>query len=283
MEFNLYTDLPLRERTLIMGILNVTPDSFSDGGDYFLPDSAIHRGVDLLQAGADILDIGGESTRPGAESVSASEEVHRLGPVISGILNTRSNAVISVDTTKAAVADQMLNLGAKIINDISGMQFDDEMPGVIAKHQCPVVLMHIQGTPRTMQTNPVYDDVITDILQYFTQRIEWAKSSGIKDRQIILDPGIGFGKTVEHNLQIIANLKRFTSLGYPVMVGASRKSFIGKILDLSVDQRLGGSLAAAVISVWNGAKILRVHDVTETVRALRLTDALNNTLQQESV
>lgn len=273
MPLNFHTDLPIDDRTLVMGIVNITPDSFSDGGRYYHPKDAVARGIRLAEEGADILDLGAESTRPGAGLVDAEDEINRLKPVLQELLE-RVDVPISIDTTKAKVAREMLELGAHIINDISGLQFDPEMSRVVAEAGCPVCIMHIQGTPRTMQQHPEYGDIISDIKSYFIQRIEYAHKSGIRDEQIILDPGIGFGKTVEHNYRIIRDLREFTSLGYPILLGASRKSFIGNTLQLEVGERLEGSLAATVIGAWNGTSIVRVHDVRETVRALRLTDAI---------
>jgi len=273
MSLNIHTDLPIDDRTLIMGIVNVTPDSFSDGGKFINPTDAIKHAIQLVEDGADILDIGAESTRPGAAEISVEEEIDRLLPVISDLVKA-VDVPISVDTSKSKVAQKMLDAGAHIINDISGLQFDPELVDLVAKNDCPVVIMHIQGTPRTMQKNPVYHDVISDIISYFKERVEFARSAGVEDQQIILDPGIGFGKTIEHNFRIIREFQEFRSLGFPLLLGASRKSFIGKTLDVPVDERLEGSLAAAVIGAWNGASIIRVHDVKETKRALRLTDAV---------
>jgi len=274
MSLNIHTDLPFDERTLIMGIVNVTPDSFSDGGKFINPADAIDHAIHLVEDGADILDIGAESTRPGAADVSVEEEIDRLLPVVNALVKS-VDVPISVDTTKSVIAQQMLDAGAHIINDISGLQFDPQLSKVVADYGCPVVIMHIQGTPRTMQKNPVYNDVISDIISYFKKRVEFARSAGIQDQQIILDPGIGFGKTIEHNFRILSEFREFTSLGYPLVLGASRKSFIGKTLDVPVDDRLEGSLAAAVVGAWNGANIIRVHDVKETKRALRITDAID--------
>ncbi len=273
MPLNIHTDLPLHERTLVMGIVNVTPDSFSDGGNFFKPTDAIEHAIHLVEDGADILDLGAESTRPGAAEVSVEEEINRLFPVVRELVKA-VDVPISIDTTKSVVARKMLDAGARIINDISGLQFDASLAEVVADYECPVIMMHIQGTPRTMQKNPVYHDVIRDIISYFTERVEFAHSAGIKDQQILLDPGIGFGKTIEHNYRIIREFQTFASLGFPLVLGASRKSFIGKTLDLPVEDRLEGSLAAAVLGAWNGANIVRVHNVLETKRALQMTDAI---------
>ncbi|HKJ68167.1 MAG TPA: dihydropteroate synthase [bacterium] len=256
-----------------MGIVNITPDSFSDAGQYFDPEDAIRHGIQLAEDGADILDLGAESTRPGSEPVSAREEIRRLAPVVEA-LHDQVEIPISIDTAKASVAEKMLHLGASMINDISGLQFDAEIGDIAAEWDCPLVLMHIQGTPRTMQENPEYTDVVEAIRKYFQERVEFAHSRGVRDEQLILDPGIGFGKTVAHNYEIFRGIPCFKQLGYPLLFGASRKSFIGKTLDLPVDDRLEGSLAAAVIAAWQGVDILRVHDVKETKRAVMLADAI---------
>jgi len=270
---NLRNMFSMQDKTLIMGIVNVTPDSFSDGGEYFSPDTATSHALQLVDDGADILDLGAESTRPGAEPVPAIEQIRRLEPVVRGLVD-QVDVPISIDTTKSEVAKKMLDIGAGMVNDISGLQFDPKMVEVVASRQCPVVIMHISGDPQTMQNDPKYDDVIGEISHYFMDRIEVALSSGINESQIILDPGIGFGKTVEHNYEIIRGIPKLKALGYPILLGASRKSFIGKTLDLPIEERLEGSLATAVLGSWLGADILRVHDVKETVRAVRMTDAI---------
>ncbi|MFC2171552.1 dihydropteroate synthase [Acidobacteriota bacterium] len=252
-----------------MGILNATPDSFSDGGLYSNCDDAVRRALEMEEDGADIIDVGGESTRPGAASQSAEEELGRVIPVIEG-LRKRSSIPVTIDTTKARVAAEALDAGADGINDISGFTFDPDMTGLAAKRDCPVVVMHIKGTPRTMQREPVYDDVVEDIRTFLKERAAALMNAGLDRGRIIIDPGIGFGKTVEHNLILIARLGRFKDLGFPVLVGASRKSFIGKLLDLPTGERLEGSLASAAISAWNGADILRVHDVKQTYRTLQI-------------
>ena len=260
-------------RTLIMGIVNVTPDSFSDGGAYFEPDNAIRHALELADEGADILDFGAESTRPGAEAVPPEEQLRRLKPVIREVKKSVS-VPISIDTTSARVAADLIDVGADIVNDISGMQFDQQMAEVVAQKDCPVIIMHIQGTPRTMQKAPSYKDVISDIYQYFQKRIHYAIEHDISEENIILDPGIGFGKTVEHNYRIIRELSEFSVLNKPLLMGGSRKSFIGATLDLGVDERLEGSLAVAAVSIMNGARILRVHDVQATVRVARMVDTI---------
>jgi dihydropteroate synthase len=259
------------KRTYIMGILNVTPDSFSDGGRYFTVDSAVEHAMKMIEDGADIIDVGGESTRPGSEPVPLEEELRRVIPVIKEIVK-RTDVPISIDTYKSEVARQALDNGAVIVNDISGLRFDEKMVEVIAQYNASVIIMHIKGTPKTMQQNPYYDDVISEIYGYLSESIERAQSYGIK--QIIVDPGIGFGKRLVDNLEIIRRLREFKSLGYPILIGVSRKSFIGNILNLPVEERLEGTAGAVAISVWNGANIVRVHDVKEMTRVVRIVDAI---------
>lgn len=259
------------KRTYVMGILNVTPDSFSDGGRYFTVDSAVEHAMRMVEDGADIIDVGGESTRPGSERVPLEEELRRVIPVIKEIVK-RVDVPISIDTYKSEVARQALDNGAVIVNDISGLRFDEKMVEVIAQYSASVVIMHIKGTPKTMQENPYYDDVISEIYGYLLEGVERAQSFGIK--QIIVDPGIGFGKRLIDNLEILRRLREFKSLGYPVLVGVSRKSFIGNVLNLPVGERLEGTAGAVAISVWNGANIVRVHDVKEMARVVRIVDAI---------
>jgi len=260
------------ETPIVMGILNVTPDSFSDGGKYFSLDSAVRRCEEMLEEGAKIIDIGGESTRPGAEPVSLEEEIRRVVPVIKEIRKRfGDDFFISVDTYKSEVAKLSLEEGADMINDVSALRFDENMVNVVARYECPVVLMHMRGTPKTMQENPTYDDVVGEILNFLKERIEFAVNFGVKEENIIVDPGIGFGKTVEHNLCILKRLCEFKVLGLPIMIGTSRKSFIGAITEESEpEKRLAGSLATYGIAVENGAKIIRVHDVKETVDFLKV-------------
>jgi dihydropteroate synthase len=253
-----------------MGILNVTPDSFSDGGAFADTERAVAHAQAMAAAGADIVDIGGESTRPGAAPVSAEEEIRRVVPVIEKL----SGLTISVDTMKAAVAERALTAGARIVNDISALRFDARMTDVVREAGAGVVLMHMQGTPRTMQVEPRYDDVVAEVRAFLAERIAFAESRGIKKSQIAIDPGIGFGKTVEHNLTLLAHLEMFCELGCPVLVGASRKSFIGKLLTREPQERLAGSVAVAVWAVTHGARIVRVHDVAETVDAVRMAEAI---------
>ncbi|MFC1856045.1 dihydropteroate synthase, partial [Thermodesulfobacteriota bacterium] len=261
------------EKTYIMGILNATPDSFSDGGDYLNVDNAIMRVEQMINDGADIIDIGGESTRPGADAVCADEEIKRVVPIIKGI-RKRSDVLISIDTYKANVARAALDAGADIINDISAMRFDKEMKKLAANKDVPVILMHIKGTPKDMQKNPKYDCVVSEIFEYFNNVIDEAVAAGIDEGKIIIDPGIGFGKGQDHNLTIIKKLSEFKSLNRPILMGLSRKSFIGKIIDKEVTERLSGTIAANVVSVMNGANILRVHDVREAKEATKIARAL---------
>jgi dihydropteroate synthase len=265
--------IDLEGRTVLMGILNVTPDSFYDGGRR--PDAAraAADALALAEAGAEIIDIGGESTRPGAQPVPAEEELGRVVPVIRAIRRALST-VISIDTYKASVARAALEAGADMINDISALRFDPRMAGLVASERVPVVLMHMQGIPRTMQVEPRYDDVVTEVRDFLAAQVGRAIDAGIDAEKIIVDPGIGFGKTLEHNLTLIRHLSAFACLGQPIMVGASRKAFIGKILKLDPDDRLEGSIAAAVAAVLAGANIVRVHDVKETERAIRIADAI---------
>ncbi|MDW7972659.1 MAG: dihydropteroate synthase [Thermodesulfovibrio sp.] len=257
-----------------MGIVNVTPDSFFDGGRYFSYQKAVDHALRLVDEGADILDIGGESTRPGAEPVSIDEELRRVIPVIEAV-SKRVSIPISIDTYKARVAEEAIKAGATIINDISGLRFDPEMPYIASKYKVPVVVMHIKGTPKDMQKNPYYEALIPEIIEYLRNSIIIAKQAGVDENMIIIDPGIGFGKLPEHNLMIIKNLKEFSSLGKPLLIGVSRKSFIGKVLnEPSPDNRLEGTASAVAISVINGANIVRVHDVGFMVKVVRMADAI---------
>jgi dihydropteroate synthase len=265
--------LEIGRRTLVMGIVNVTPDSFSGDGLGADVGAAVERGLRMVEEGADILDIGGESTRPGSEAVSVDEELRRVIPVIEGIAR-RSSAPISIDTYKARVAREALAAGACIVNDITGLRSDAKMPEVARQAGAAVIVMHMQGTPRTMQDNPHYDDVIGEISAFLKQQADAALAAGIARDQIVVDPGIGFGKNLEHNLEILRRLAGFKALGYPVLVGPSRKRFIGTILDLPVDQRLEGTAAAVALAIANGADIVRVHDVAQMVRVARVADAI---------
>ena len=256
----------------LMGIVNVTPDSFSDGGLYLDPGAAIARGVELVEDGAAILDVGGESTRPGAEEVSAEEELGRVGPVIEGLAG--SGAVVSVDTSKLAVAEAALEAGAEIVNDVTALRHDPEIAGLCAERATGLVLMHMQGDPRTMQENPVYDDVVDDVKAFLAERMEFAASAGVDEERIWLDPGIGFGKALEHNFELLRRLGELRSLGRPLVIGTSRKSFIGKVDGSEPGDRLGGTIASSVLAVAEGADILRVHDVAEAGQAMRVAAAI---------
>lgn len=259
-----------------MGIVNVTPDSFSDGGLFLDPARAVGHGLDLVSAGADLLDIGGESTRPGSSEIDATEELRRIIPVIRS-LRRQTDVPISVDTTKASVAAAALDEGADIVNDISAMRFDPDMSGVVRRTGAAVILMHMKGTPRTMQLAPSYDDLMGEIQTFFRERLRAAGEAGIRRECIVLDPGIGFGKTCEHNLRLLNNLDFFRNLDRPLCVGLSRKAFIGKILDLPPGERLEGTIAAAVLSVSRGVHVLRIHDVREISRAVRVAEAILDT------
>lgn len=263
----------MARRTAVMGIVNVTPDSFSDGGRYLDSRNAISRGVDLAAQGADIIDVGGESTRPGARTVSAREERERVLPVIRG-LRREISLPISVDTYKAEVAKAALDEGADMVNDISALRFDAGMASLVAGAKVPVVLMHMQGTPRTMQERPHYKDVIEEVKEFLRSRLRFALEAGVALENIVIDPGIGFGKGLEHNLALLRGLPALASLGRPILVGLSRKTFVGQLLASGPEERLEGSLAAAVAAVLGGANMVRTHDVKETRRAVRIADAL---------
>jgi len=250
----------------------VTPDSFSGDGVHLDPQKAVDRARAMAAEGATIIDIGGESTRPGAAAVSADEEIRRVVPVIEQLQN--EDLILSVDTSKASVARAALEAGAHIVNDVTALGGDPEMAEAVAEFGAGVVLMHMQGTPRTMQANPQYDDVVNDIMAFLEDRRACALQAGISDEQIVFDPGIGFGKTVEHNLTILRRLGEFHRLGRPVLVGPSRKSFIGKVLDLPVDDRLEGTAAAVAAAILAGASIVRVHDVRAMIRVARVSEAI---------
>ena len=260
-------------KTWFMGVVNVTPDSFSDPGCYLDKDRAVAKGLDLAEQGADILDFGGESSRPGSDPISAEEELKRIIPVIAE-LRKKTKVLISVDTTKSKVAEEALAAGADIINDISAFRFDDRMPLVVSETGAPIVLMHMKGVPKTMQNNPYYEDLYQEIRCFLEERIATATAYGIKREKIIVDPGIGFGKSLAHNLAIINNLHFLEDLDRPIMVGISRKSFIGKILNLPPQERTEGTIASAVLSVLKGAHILRVHDVEQVKRAIVVAEAI---------
>lgn len=265
--------LNLSERTQIMGILNVTPDSFSDGGLYLDKDKAVERAIEMEAQGADIIDVGGESTRPGARSVSAREECESVIPVIK-VLAKKLKIPVSIDTSKSEVAQKALDCGAVIVNDITGLKKDSKLAGLAKKYSAAIVLMHIKGTPRTMQKNPKYKSLICEITESLRQSIKIAKDTGIGDDKIVIDPGIGFGKAAEDNLKVLKRLREFKSLGYPILVGPSRKSFIGKVLGTDVAERLFGTAASVAVAIQNGANIVRVHDVRQMRQVARLTDAI---------
>ena len=254
-----------------MGIVNVTPDSFSDGGLFLDSSAAIAHGRDLVGEGAGILDIGGESTRPGATSVTLDEELRRVIPVIEALAG--NGARISIDTTKAEVARQALAAGATIVNDVAAFRFDPEIAAVTADAGATCVLMHMLGEPRTMQEDPRYDEVVSDVKAFLEERLAYAVAAGIPEERVWLDPGIGFGKTLEHNLELIARLDEIVAIGRPVVFGASRKSFLGKLTGRQVDERLAGTIAANIIAHERGARIFRVHDVAPTVDALKVAAA----------
>lgn len=264
-------------RPLVMGIVNVTPDSFSDGGRFSAVDSAVAHGLELIRQGADLLDIGGESTRPGSQPVPLEEELRRVLPVVAG-LAAQQTVPLSVDTSKAEVARQCLAAGARIVNDVTALRGDPAMVEVVRGSGAGVVLMHMQGTPATMQRAPRYDNVAADLCRFFEERLHHLAASGIARQRAVLDPGIGFGKTLEHNLEILARLEEFQTLGRPVCLGVSRKGFLGAILeDRPVNQRLAGSLAAVCWAVCrSAAQILRVHDVQETCDAVTLLETIRN-------
>jgi dihydropteroate synthase len=261
------------QKTLLMGIINVTPDSFSDGGKRLNSDRAVADSMVLSEAGADIIDIGGESTRPGARLVSVEEELERVLPAIKGFRRA-TKVPISIDTYKAEVAQAALIEGADIVNDISALRFDPQMAAVVAREKVPIVLMHMQGTPKTMQAEPCYHDVLQEVQNFLTGQVRFAIEAGVERENIIIDPGIGFGKTLDHNLTLLRNLPVLASIGQPLLVGASRKAFIGKILGAEPEERLQGSVAAAIVAAWGGAHIVRVHDVRETREAIRVADAI---------
>ena len=269
----LQTWLNKPSNTLIMGILNVTPDSFSDGGKFDTPEQAASHASKMIEDGADIIDIGGESTRPGAEPVSIDEELNRTIPVIEAIRD-QSDCIISIDTYKSKVAESALDAGANMVNDISGLTFDEGMASLVAEKETPVVIMHIKGLPLDMQEDPHYDDLIREVKEYFTAQITKAKEAGISDAHIILDPGIGFGKRLEDNFELIRELKQICAMEYPILIGPSRKSFIGTVLNLPITERLEGTLASITAGVMNGARIVRVHDIMAVRRTIAITEKI---------
>ncbi len=265
--------IPVSPRALVMGIVNLTPDSFWDGGRHDDPEAAVDHALALIDQGADLLDIGAESSRPGSEPVREEEEIRRLLPVVQALSKKRT-IPLSIDTTKAGVARQALDAGASIINDISALRFDPDMARVVAETGAGVILMHMQGTPKTMQLDPRYVDVVGEVREFLLARIQSAAEAGIGPEQILLDPGLGFGKTVDHNVTLLGHLQDLAGLGHPLCVGVSRKAFIGQVLDKHVDQRLMGTAAAVAVAVERGARILRVHEVAEMRDVVRMVEAV---------
>lgn len=264
----------LGERTLVMGILNVTPDSFSDGGNYSDPAAAAERALEMTEQGADIIDIGGESTRPGATPVSEPEEIRRTIPVIKRI-RAQSDVLISIDTMKAETARQAMDAGADIINDVSAFKADSKMVGVAAETQAGMVLMHMKTSPQIMQNNPEYENVVQDVCCFLRNQLDFSVQRGVRRDRMVIDPGLGFGKTIEHNLELLRRLPHLASCGSPILVGASRKSFIGHVVGReNPEGRLAGSLGAAAWAILQGAHILRVHDVIDTCDVCKLMDTL---------
>ena len=264
--------LDLGKRTRIMGILNVTPDSFSDGGRFLDPRKAVRRGRRLLREGADIIDVGGESTRPGARAVSAREEIRRVVPVIERL--AKHGPLVSIDTSKSSVARAAFRAGARMLNDVAALRGDSHIARVAAQAEVPVILMHRRGSPRTMQKNPRYRDIVRDIAGFLRSAVKRAWRAGVSRDRIILDPGIGFGKTPEHNLEILRRLGELRSLGFPLAIGTSRKSFLGHWLGKSVNERVFGTGATVAVSILRGADLVRVHDVRAMADVVRMTDLL---------
>jgi dihydropteroate synthase len=258
----------------VMGILNVTPDSFSDGGAFNILENGLSQAALMLSEGADIIDIGGESTKPGAQAVSVQQELDRVIPVIEAVFK-RFDTIVSIDTSKAQVMKEAINAGASLINDVRALQENGALD-IAVKANVPVCLMHMQGQPRLMQQNPCYDDVVKDVMTFLQDRISVCRKAGIAENQIIVDPGFGFGKSIEHNYQILANLERFHELNVPVMAGMSRKSMIGNLLQRKIDQRLAGNIATATIAAQKGAQIIRVHDVKETIDAVKIVNIIKS-------
>jgi len=262
------------KKPLIAGILNITPDSFYDGGKFIDFEKAIERGKEIIREGADIIDVGGESSRPGSEPVSEKEEMERVIPVIEELV--KENVIVSCDTYKSRVAEKAIESGAKIINDISAFRMDEKLIDIIKGSNCGYVLMHMKGTPKNMQKNPFYDDTIGEITSFFREKLELIEKTGIDLERVVIDPGIGFGKRLVDNLIILKKLDEFKKLGRPIFIGTSRKSFIGGVLNVEVDQRLEGSLATVVYAYIKGAKIFRVHDVKETKKVIDMVWAIEN-------
>jgi dihydropteroate synthase len=255
----------------LMGVVNVTPDSFSDGGLYLDAAAAIRHGEELVRDGAEILDVGGESTRPGAEEVSVEEELRRVEPVVAALA---ASGTVSIDTSKSAVAEAALDAGAGIVNDVTALRGDEEMGALCAERGATVILMHMPGNPRTMQDDPTYGDVVDEVKAFLAERVEVAVAAGVEEGRIWVDPGIGFGKTLEHNLDLLRRLGELRELGRPLVIGTSRKSFIGKVDGSKVDERIGGTIASSVLAAAEGADVLRVHDVAEAAQAMRVAQAI---------
>jgi dihydropteroate synthase len=263
------------DNTKIMGIINSTPDSFYEGSRTYSNEMAIGKAMKMIEEGASFIDVGGESTRPGAIPISVEEEIKRVVPVIEGIKRANKDILISIDTYRSIVAEEAINAGADIINDISSMTFDENMAAVAFKYNVPIILMHIKGTPRDMQKNPVYKNVIEDVTIFFKERINFALTKGIDENKIILDPGIGFGKLYEHNIELIKNINEFKILNMPILLGASRKSFIGTAIGMtSPEERLEGTIAVTCYAALNGVEIVRVHDVLENTKAAKMIEVL---------
>ena len=260
---------------VLMGILNVTPDSFSDGGEFFGVKTAVAQAEKMLDEGAHMIDVGGESTRPGSDPVGPEEELRRVLPVVRGILGARPETIISIDTYRASTAEVVVDAGARVVNDVTALRGDTKMAGLVAERGCPVVLMHMLGEPKSMQRDPRYEDVVREVRDFLAVRAEHAVSVGVREENVILDPGIGFGKTLRHNLELLNNLNVFVGLEFPVLVGASRKSFLAKILGSGdVGDRLFGTVATNVIAYERGASLFRVHDVRANKEALEVAAAV---------
>jgi dihydropteroate synthase len=265
----------LTQGPVVVGILNITPDSFSDGGDFLDPEAAVDHALAMLDEGAGILDLGGESTRPGSEPVSQEEEIRRVIPVLKRILAVRPEAVISVDTYRAGTATAALEAGARLINDVTALRGDARMASVVEQAACSVILMHMQGEPKTMQNEPHYEDVVREVRDFLAQRAEYAIAAGVRPENLIVDPGIGFGKNLEHNLALLRNLRTIVDLGFPVLIGASRKGFIGRITGAREARgRVFGTVATTVLAYERGATFFRVHDVLANREALAVAEAM---------
>ena len=270
-EFNSWLQSP--SKTLVMGVLNLTPDSFSDGGLFTTKEKALDHCLKMINEGADLIDVGGESTRPGSDPLSINEELDRTIPIIEKI-RSYTDCTISIDSYKSEVVEAALNVGANIVNDISGLTFDHNMAELISQKNAPIIMMHINGKPKIMQENPRYDNLLKDILDFFSRQLELAQLAGIDSSKIILDPGLGFGKKVEHNFELIRKLPQICAMGFPVLVGPSRKSFIGEALNLPINDRIEGTMASITASVINGARIVRVHDIQKTRRTVTITEKI---------